>query len=270
LELICPYCHFSKDMPDSEIISNTTLAICPRCNQRFDPNSMEKKSEVTESSPEFEFISDNPAASDEKEDKPSFSPWEERSELGLWRAIFQTIKDVMLSPDTFFNYTFMNGYKESLAFGLLIGSLGSMIGFFWQFLMFSGGISLAIQPLIGKLTISMIFLLLIAFVPIFIIFKILFTSLLIHTLLRLVRSGENGYEATFRVISYSQATQIIGLIPFIGFMVSFVWIFIIQIVGLRKVHQTSYLKIIIAFLIPVFILLFLGILAILIFIIMLT
>ncbi len=269
MELICPYCHFSKDVPDSEIISNTTLVICPRCNQRFDPNSMGKKLELAESSPEFEFISEDPAASDEKKDQPSFSPWEKRSELGLWRAIFQTIKDVMLSPDTFFNSTFMDGYKESLAFGLLIGSLGSMIGFFWQFLIFSGGISLAIQPLIGKLTIGMIFLLLIAFVPIFIIFKILFTSLFIHILLRLVRSGENGYEATFRVISYSQAAQIIGLIPFIGSIVSFIWIFIIQIVGLREVHQTSYLKIIIAFMIPVFILLFLGILAILIPVIML-
>jgi hypothetical protein len=52
------------------------------------------------------------------------------------------------------------------------------------------------------------------------------------------------------VVSYSQATQLLGLFPFIGGLIGFLWMIIVQIIGLKEIHETSYLKVIIAFLIP--------------------
>ena len=69
--------------------------------------------------------------------------------------------------------------------------------------------------------------------------------------LLVVRGGQNGFEATFRVVSYSQATQALGLIPFIGGWIGGIWQLIVQIIGLREIHEISYFRVVIAFLIPV-------------------
>ena len=62
--------------------------------------------------------------------------------------------------------------------------------------------------------------------------------------------GKNGFEATFRVISYSQAIQVVGVIPFIGGLLGGLWVLVVQVIGIREIHETSYLRVIVAFLIP--------------------
>ena len=75
-------------------------------------------------------------------------------------------------------------------------------------------------------------------------------SLIIHLLLLLVGAGTNRFEATFRVMAYSQATRVWSLIPFIGSPIGWVWRSIVQIIGLKEAHETSYGRIVVAFLIP--------------------
>jgi hypothetical protein len=73
---------------------------------------------------------------------------------------------------------------------------------------------------------------------------------ILHLMLVVVRGGDSGFKATFRVVSYSQAAQAWGLIPFVGGWIGGVWQFIVQIIGLRQIHKTSYVKVVIAFAIP--------------------
>jgi hypothetical protein len=61
------------------------------------------------------------------------------------------------------------------------------------------------------------------------------------------------------VVSYSQAAQIWALIPVLGGLVAGIWQLIVQIIGLREIHETSYLRVIIAFMIPVALIFFLVI-----------
>jgi hypothetical protein len=140
---------------------------------------------------------------------------------------------------------------EPLAFGLLLGSIGSMFGFFWQFLMMSGSLLALGEALMGHLSMSLIFFGIIIISPLFVIIAMFLTSGILHLLLLLVKGGENGFEATFRVVSYSQATQIWGVIPFLGGFIGGLWIIIVQIIGLRAIHETSYLRVILALLIPI-------------------
>ena len=72
-----------------------------------------------------------------------------------------------------------------------------------------------------------------------------------HVFLLLLRGANNGFEATFRVISYSQSVQVLALIPIIGGWVSGIWQLVIQIIGLREIHETTYLKVILAIVIPI-------------------
>ncbi|MBW1801662.1 MAG: hypothetical protein JRJ85_13145, partial [Deltaproteobacteria bacterium] len=65
------------------------------------------------------------------------------------------------------------------------------------------------------------------------------------------------FEGTFRVIAYSQATQILGLIPVLGGMAGWFWHFIVQFIGIREIHDTTYLRVVLAFIIPFALIIFL-------------
>jgi hypothetical protein len=186
------------------------------------------------------------------EEKKSFAPpWERRTQLGLWQGVKQTIKGVLFSPRNIFStMPARGGWREPLAFGLLVGSIGSMFTFFWEFLAASMGF---IRPLWGVSTSigsPLVFLLFIFLSPLFVTINLLISSLIIHVLLLLVRGGKNGYEVTFRVVAYSQATRVWSIIPLLGGAIGWIWRSIVYIIGLKEAQETSYGRIILAFSIP--------------------
>ncbi len=243
VKITCPKCNFSKSIPEEKIPAGARWATCPQCKNRFafappeaGPGPEQEQKEIGE----------------EGRVERRAPPWENRSELGLWQGIYQTFKGVLFSPDKLFStMTHKGGIKEPLAFGLLLGSIGSMFGFFWQFLMMSGSLMALGKELMGHLSMSLIFFVIIIISPLFVTIAIFLISAILHLLLLVVRGGKSGFEATFRVVSYSQATQIWGVIPFLGGFIGFLWIIIVQIIGLREIHETSYLRVILALLIPV-------------------
>ncbi|MBW1901450.1 MAG: YIP1 family protein [Deltaproteobacteria bacterium] len=268
--LTCPYCSFSKKVPKEKIPTGARWATCPRCQRRFKITSSMEGADfiIGETQPESQ--QQGSSAESEKKSLRKGAPWEHRAELGLWQAIYQTVKEVLFSPDKLFSTLHYNGgIGEPLAFGLLTGSIGAMFSVFWQFLMLSGGLLFIGDAITGQFTVGLIFLVLIVFVPIAVIIGMFASSAICHLFLFLLKGANNGFEATFSVISYSQSAQLWGFIPFVGGWVSFIWQLIVLIVGLREIHETSYLKVIFAFLIPVAIIVFLAFAAIILMIIFL-
>ena len=260
VELICPYCQFSKKVPNEKIPVGAKWVTCPRCHQRFEFSVVEKDvdpvTSETEQKTEFERLEEEP----EDGYTRNGAPWENRSELGLWQGIYRTFKEVLFSPETFFrSLTFKAGIVEPLAFGTLVGSLGSMFGLFWQLLMWSGLVLTYGESIFGQFSIGVILLIIMIIIPVLWVAWIFVSSGITHLLLLIVRGGENGYEATLRVVSYSQATQVWSLIPFVGGTIGWIWQLVVQIIGLRHIHRMSYLRVIVAFLIPVAIIFLLGI-----------
>jgi hypothetical protein len=150
------------------------------------------------------------------------------------------------------------GLGEPLAYGLLAGVVGTMGGLFWHFLVMAGSIQPLTQLDPSRMALAFAAVLLLT-IP-YVLVVLLLVSVVVHGCLLVVREGRNGYEATFRVVAYSQATQILSFIPFIGGLAAFVWLLVVQVVGLKEIHRTSYGKVILACLIP-FIVLF-GIVAV--------
>ncbi len=260
VELICPYCQFSKKVPNEKIPVGAKWVTCPRCNQRFEFSVVEKDVDLvtreTEQKTEFERLEEEP----EEGYTRNGAPWENRSELGLWQGIYKTFKGVLFSPEIFFrSLTFKAGIVEPLAFGTLVGSIGSMFGLFWQLLMWSGLVLTYGESIFGQFSIGVILLIIMIIIPVLWVAWIFVSSGITHLLLLIVRGGENGYEATLRVVSYSQATQVWSLIPFVGGTIGWIWQLVVQIIGLRHIHRMSYLRVIVAFLIPVAIIFLLGI-----------
>ncbi len=252
VNLTCPYCNFSKKVPGKEIPVGTKSVTCPQCHHQFEFYPKDHEFEFITEETWFDVGLQKTDQESEKGYQRHGAPWENRSELGLWQGIFQTLKAALFSPETLFSsLTFKGGIREPLAFGLLIGSIGGMFSFFWQFLMLSGGLFYLLQSIFGQVAMGLFFFVVIIIVPIFVTLVLFLYSSILHILLLIVRGGKNGYEATFRVVSYSQAAQAWSLIPFIGGFIGGIWQLIIQIIGLRVIHETSYLRIILAFLIPV-------------------
>jgi len=192
-------------------------------------------------------------------------------------AIYETVKGVLFSPGEFFGKMgFEAGARDPLLFGILTGSIGSMFESFWSFLFWlligkTGGIWGVFWPFlsmsegqIDRFTTGLLFVLQMVFSPLLIALTILITSGITHVLLLMTGAGKHRFEATLRVVSYAQATQIWGVVPIVGGIVANLWFLVVQVIGLREIHETTYWRIIAAFLIP-FVLVFAVIVVVMIF-----
>ena len=79
---------------------------------------------------------------------------------------------------------------------------------------------------------------------------IFLTALVTHLLVVLVvGSGHAGFGATFRIISYSSVTGLVGWIPFVGWIFSLYRLYLAT-VGIREMHATTTGKALLVVLLP--------------------
>ena len=239
VEITCPNCNFSKKVPKDKIPTGVRYAYCPRCKKRF---------EFTPVRSDFDF--DQAQKEEAKEELFTASPWEKRSELGILPGIYKTFISVLFSPREFFsNMTSDGGIREPMAFGLLFGSLGTMFGIFWQFLIMSGRILTISNFLPDSYSINLLFLGIIIISPLFVLLNMFITGGIIHLCLLIVRGGRSGFKGTFRVVAFSQSTKVLSFVPLIGGLIGWFWHVIVLIIGIRKIHKNTYLRSVFAVLI---------------------
>jgi len=241
IEITCPECNFSKSVPEDKIPGNVRWVVCPGCRNRF------------------EFTPVKPVAADSENNSPAKT----RDERGILKGIFKTITSVLFTPGRFFTGENPGkGIREPLAFGLLVGGLGYMMGLFWNFLPVACGMIPYSSYISNQISVSTLFLVLMILSPLLVIINIFFTSAVIHLLMLVINGGKGGFEATFRVIAFSEATWALAFIPVIGVFTGLCWNIVITVTGLREIHRTSYVKVIAAviasmiikWLLPVFLL----------------
>ena len=65
------------------------------------------------------------------------------------------------------------------------------------------------------------------------------TALVTHLLvIMVVGQGHSGFGATFRIVAYSSVTSLAGWIPFVGWIFSLYWLYMVT-VGIREMHATT-------------------------------
>ena len=248
VKITCPYCNFSKQMSTGKIPQGTRWATCPRCKQRFE-------FVFQDSVVGIQGVPTREGAGSKRD----ASPWERRSELGVWKGLYETFKGVLFSPGKVFStMTHKGGLKEPLAFGLLLGSLGAMFGFFWEFLIIRESLISKWPSLFGQFNLGLIFLIIMMLTPLFVAFRMFVVSGILHLCLLITAGGRNGFEGTFRVVAFSQSTKILELVPFVGGFVGWFWHLIVQVIGLREMHETSYLRTVIAMILPIVLILIIS------------
>lgn len=198
--------------------------------------------------------------------------WERRTGLLDLGALLVTIRDVLFDPATTFRTMVREGgVAAPLLFLLVTSAVFVTIGDLWKWLgnLFSGDASLEmIEALGGSLPPDLMDMFrtaleaqqdasLLGFVAgVFFKLALLFVGLLVwsgvvHLLLMVVDGARQSFETTLRVLAYCTGSAMAFLvIPLCGGVIGFVWLVVVQIVGLGQAHETTPGKSVFAVLFP--------------------
>lgn len=185
--------------------------------------------------------------------------WEQRKQIGFFRAFWESLKLSMLEPGRFFDAVpVQGGYTNPLLYGLICMSAGIIFSTLYQFVFQGFGALLqyvAALPM-KDIMVGTGFSLLIGVgaiiaSPISSFINLFLLSGIYHLFLKMLGSGQNRYEATFRVYAYAQGPQLLQIIPFVGPLVAMVWQYVILVIGFKKLQNASTAQALGAALLPI-------------------
>ncbi len=283
MKIVCPHCNYSREVDPAKIPAGASKVTCPRCREKFDlpleePAGTDFAFDQAESAPpppppreepafqeqyrpapdlDLEAMAremrtggqDEPPRFGRDAEEPSGIPWEDRPGGFLGDLIANT-RMILFSPGNFFDRMSVSGGKKApLSFGVLLGSLGTILAIFWQVgasLIFGMGLDPEAFETIPATFMVAGALVLMALTPVLTVIGLYIGALGTHFLLWIVRGARNGFEATFRVFCYTSAAQAWNVIPFLGGFVAAIWSMVLIFMGLSRAHGIGVIRILLA------------------------
>ena len=176
----------------------------------------------------------------------------------FFAGLLETIKLFITDPTTAFRrMSLTTDIFRPLIYGVLLSWVGDAAAYVFAlmfhatifgFLSQMGGMDEIIPTAVLGLGLGL-FGLIIA--PVFIVVGLFIYTLIVHLFLMMVGGDRKGFGATFRVICYSQTSQLAQLVPFAGGIIAWVWSVILAIIGLAEAHRTTTGKAAAAVLLPI-------------------
>lgn len=190
------------------------------------------------------------------------TPWEDRATYGFAGGLFETWKESVFNPTNFFGrMPLKGGIGNPLLYGLILGLFGTVFSLLYQ--QFFGHLfdPSSWYPQLGAEfdrealefsrqleSISFLFIALIS--PVFIALWLFIASGFFHLVLMIFGWRKEDFEATFRVISYSEGASVFNVVPILGGFVAAIWQMVLVVIGLKEVHHLSTGKAIFIVLVP--------------------
>jgi hypothetical protein len=155
--------------------------------------------------------------------------WE--SSLPWWPAFFRTTVQMLCHPGRTLAVKDFPGYMNLLAYSLPL-------------LVFLGSITILYNSVFKKaaFTVSQLLTL-----PLNMIAYLLACACLFHFALLLVGGAKNGWQATFRAVSYLSAGCCLLLVPWLGPLLYIIWFIAAVFPALAASHAVSRLKVLASF-----------------------
>jgi hypothetical protein len=183
--------------------------------------------------------------------------WERRDTLGVFPALFQTIKQVLFEPArTFELMKLEGGIASPLLFILITQTVSILVGLLYQ-RMFphlpQRDFTSSMGPLLTIQAGSHAFPLLegIVAIPISVCVGSFIWSGIAHLCLMLVGAVNRPFETTYRVVCYAGGSaSVLNLIPACGWVVALIWNIVLLVIGFEKTHRTTTGKAVAAVLLP--------------------
>ena len=199
-----------------------------------------------------------PAGFDTNRDGPA---WEQRAQLGMMKAGWETIKAVLLKPsETFAAMKRDGGIGGPLMFAVIFASIGN-IAYLLYGLVINLVMASTVQQqsqqvpgfnpaLLMHLSTGMT-LVWAVLTPVWIALTCLIASGLQHLALMICGGAKQQYETTFRTVCYVQGS--IGsllIIPVCGVVAAGIWALVCTCIGLSKTHEISVGKAVLSVFLP--------------------
>jgi len=183
--------------------------------------------------------------------------------------LFQKIKQILFSPNAFFQNLKEKGIKEPFTFLLTIAIISSVVGSIINVTLYKNQTLQMLQSFQISLSLYSVFLILAIGSYILIIIMDFINAFFLRIYLRLFK-GKKPYSDAYRLLVYSfTPTYLFGWIPFVSIL-ALIYSFILLIIGTHKMYKFSPLKATLIYVIPLIIMLFLAlILGILFFLVLL-
>lgn len=179
-------------------------------------------------------------------------PWENRQQLGLFKAFFDTVVLVLSRPsDAFSMMRPEGGLTDPLLFGVIGGSAGAIVSTIYQLVMRSVGFGQT--DMFSKFGFGassfVIFDLILA--PVKVVIGLFIFTAILHLCLLMFGGANRPFETTFRVVGYGTgATYLLCLIPICGGLAALIYLIVVCTIGLARAHQTTTGKAVMAVLTP--------------------
>ncbi len=162
-------------------------------------------------------------------------------------ALVETVKQMLFEAPAFFKaMPVRGGLGQPLIFALVVGYLGVAVQAVYEaifrsltgqmlgdFAGRSGGFERFVELLGSGLGLALMLVL----GPLFLLIGFFVGAGITHLFLMLLGGARNGFEATFRVTCFAQATALFAVLPFCGTLVQAVYQIVLMIIGLSEAHQ---------------------------------
>jgi hypothetical protein len=176
-------------------------------------------------------------------------------------GLFDTVKLFITDPTTAFRRMSLTAEVfRPLIYGVLLGWVGNLaaylFGLMFQMSIFGmlsqmGGMEEVVPSAFLGLGAGLIGLIVLIIAPVFIAIGIFISSLIVHLFLMMVGGDNSGFGATFRVLCYSNTSQLAQLVPIAGGIIAWIWSLILAIIGLTEAQRTTTGKAAAAVLLPI-------------------
>ncbi len=234
--------------PEPQAQELAAPAVCPSCGVAAEPGDQTcvycgAQMDTPTQGPALTHGFREPGSADDDDDYEDEKncPWEDRESYGTINAFIQTASNCLFNPSYFFSHLPIDkGMVNPILFSIFSMLTGILFSYVWTSLYYgTGGIfyfflAIPFIMVIGGISIA--------------IFLFIWGGL-VHLALTIAGGAKEGFEATFRSVSYSSVTQVFNAIPVIGSIAS-LWGLVLTVIGLRETHKTSTGKSILAVVLP--------------------
>jgi hypothetical protein len=231
------------------------LARCPSCRNTFSTDHPGRQICPVCQKP---LIVPEPAPLQQPEapSAPNGTPWERRTELGLWRAWLLTMQEAVLEPAKLFASARLDRGSAQLGFAVLTGSAGSVLGQLFGRLM-SGSQRAVLERLMDNVPgnspvrpalqaaiesshqTAGRFLFLLLLTPIFSVVMVYLNAAVTHAVAVMLRQSKRGFPATFAACAYACAPFVLSAVPACGAFIGILWFIVLTAIGMKVTHGIS-------------------------------
>ncbi len=190
--------------------------------------------------------------------------WDERDRLGFATAFVETTRQLLTAPTSFFReMPVTGGLGSPLLYAVIVGWIGLTAAAFYQavWVSIAGPAALPFGLDRGEFADTLRWLeswvglvAQVVFGGISVAIAVFVGSGILHLMLLMLGGARRGFEASFRVVCFSQATALLLLIPLFLIplcgLVGVVWCLALCVIGLAEAHRIGYGKSLAAVLLP--------------------